>query len=69
MKKIISYLREHIQKDFHLATYLLVAIFLSLLIAFNYWLDFEDSIIDAYYGQPIYFLWYFLFMALPTLVQ
>jgi hypothetical protein len=61
MKKIITYLREHIRTDFHLATYILVAIFLVSTIAFNYWLDFEDSIIDAYYGQPVYFLWYFLF--------
>jgi hypothetical protein len=61
MKKIITYLREHIQQDFHPATYLLVAVFLISTIAFNYWLDFEDSIIDAYYGQPVYFLCYFFF--------
>src|SRR5687768_7965421 len=61
MKKIITYLREHIRTDFHMATYILVAIFLVITIIFNYWLDFEDSIIDSYYGQPVYFLWYFLF--------
>lgn len=61
MKKIIIYLREHIRTDFHLATYILVAIFLILTIAVNYWLDFEDKVIDSYYGQPVYFLWYFLF--------
>ncbi len=47
MKKILSYLREHIRTDFHLATYVLVAIFLIITIAINYWLDFEDSIIDS----------------------
>ncbi|MDO1445415.1 CPBP family intramembrane metalloprotease [Rhodocytophaga aerolata] len=61
MKKILSYLRDHIRTDFHLATYILVAIFLVTTIVINYWLDFEDSIIDSYYGQPVYFLWYFLF--------
>jgi hypothetical protein len=61
MKKILTYLREHIRADFHLATYILVAIFLAVTISLNYWLDFEDSIIDSYYGQPVYFLWYFLF--------
>jgi hypothetical protein len=53
MKKIITYLQEHIRTDFHLATYILVAIFLVSAIVINYWLDFEDSIIDAYYGQPV----------------
>jgi hypothetical protein len=61
--KIIYYLREHIRADFHAPAYGLAAAFLTGTIAVNYWLDFEDSVIDAYYGQAIYFVWYFLFYA------
>jgi len=36
------------------------AVFLVIALIFNYSLDFEDSIIDSYYGQEIRMLYYFL---------
>jgi hypothetical protein len=63
MKKIITYLSTHIRSDFNLLLYLAVACLLAITVTFNYIYDFEDSIIDAYYGQEIRFLWYFLFYA------
>lgn len=63
MKKIITYLATHIKTDFNLVSYAAVASLLLMCITFNYIYDFEDSIIDSYYGQEIRFLWYFLFYA------
>ena len=61
MKKIIGYLKSHLKEDFHPFYYGSNAIFLLLTITFNYYLDFEDSIIDAYQGREIRILYYFLF--------
>lgn len=61
MKKIINSLKEHWKADFHPLVYVLVALFLTVTIAINYYYDFEDKVIDAYYGQEIRLLWYFLF--------
>ena len=63
MKKIIGYLKTHIKTDFYWPLYAAVSIFLIITITFNYIYDFEDSIIDSYYGEEIRFVWYFLFYA------
>lgn len=71
MRKIIAYLKQHIRDDFHFGLYLSVAVFLSCGIAFNYIYDLEDTIIDAYRGQEIRNLWYFLLYSAayyPTMV-
>ncbi len=61
MKKIISCLKEHLREDFKPGLYGFTAVFLAVTIALNYRYDFEDSIIDSYYGREIRMLWYFLF--------
>lgn len=61
MKKIISYLKKHLEEDFQLGYYFAIAVFLSICLFFNYYFDFEDSIIDSYHGQNIRILYYFLF--------
>ncbi len=61
MRKIISYLKSHFREDFKPGLYLFTAIFLAITIVLNYRYDFEDSIIDSYYGSEIRMLWYFLF--------
>lgn len=59
MKKIITYLKTHIKADFDLPLYTAIAVFLLITITLNYIYDFEDSVIDGYYGKEIRFVWYF----------
>jgi len=61
MKKILHYLTTHIKADFNSFLYAAIAGLLVITITFNYIYDFEDSVIDAYYGEEIRFVWYFLF--------
>lgn len=61
MKKILNYLKTHVKEDFQLSYYIAIALFLIVCISINYYLDFEDSIIDSYYGKPIRIVYFFLF--------
>lgn len=63
MKKIFRLLIDFHAEYFSLKLYLAVAFFIASLIAFNYTLDFEDSIIDSYYGQNIRIAMYFAYHA------
>ena len=63
VKKIISYLRQHWAADFRPGYYATVTVFLAVTISLNYHLDFEDNVIDAYYGQSIRVFYYFLLYA------
>lgn len=51
------------QEDFSPWVYGYMLVYLAVTISINYWLDFEDSILDSYFGQNIGFLYYFLFHA------
>lgn len=75
MKSIVSLLRNHIKEDFHPLLYGYTLLFLVVTISINYYLDFEDGILDSYYQQPISFLYYTLFymiayygIAIPQLI-
>ncbi|MEL7002743.1 MAG: CPBP family intramembrane glutamic endopeptidase [Bacteroidota bacterium] len=61
MKKILGYLKAHVREDFSLRYYAAIALFLAICLSINYYLDFEDSIIDSYYGNPIRIVYFFLF--------
>lgn len=63
MKDIIKYIKNHIKEDFHLGIYLYAAVFLAITISINYHLDFEDKILDSYYGSWKAYLYYFIFYA------
>ncbi len=63
MKPLYHYLRDFLQEHFQWKYYLLLSAFLGLCLYVNYTLDFEDSILDLYYGKPIGFLYYFLYFA------
>ena len=63
LKKIVHYLREHWRSDYKPGYYLGVAAFLAITISLNYYYDFEDKVIDAYYGQSIRAFYYFLLYA------
>jgi hypothetical protein len=64
MKKIWKFLKSHIREDFNLTEYGLTAALLTCCIIVNYWLDFEDSILDEQSG-PFKFFCYYLFFSLP----
>lgn len=63
MLKIAGYLRTHVHEDFQRSLYLKITLYLALLISVNYAIELEDRIIDAWIGNPIRILWYFLLYA------
>lgn len=64
MKKFWSYFNDFHKGYYNPVMYVLVALFITSLIVFNYKFDFEDSYIDKYYGKSIRILFYFLYHAL-----
>lgn len=68
MKKVLQYLKEYQREHFDWKMYVVILIFTSICIALNYRFDFEDSVIDSYSGQPIKWLWMFLFHATPFFI-
>ncbi|WP_266369121.1 CPBP family intramembrane glutamic endopeptidase [Tellurirhabdus rosea] len=63
MKQLIRFVRDHWRADFRPDLYGLVLLFLALAISVNYYVDLEDSVIDAYRSEPLkrmglYFLLY-----------
>ena len=65
MRKILQYLKDYQRKHFDLKLYLLVGLFLTVCIAFNYYFDFEDSVIDLRYGTPWHWVWMMPWHAFP----
>jgi hypothetical protein len=65
MKSLASYIKEYVSAYFNWKLYVSIAVLLTISIAFNYHYDFEDSVIDSYFGQNIQILYFFLFEALP----
>ncbi len=61
LQHLIAYWKEH----FSFRLYGFTLILTSLLVWFNYALDFEDSRIDRYSDSNIRILWYFLYHILP----
>lgn len=68
MRKVIGYLLDYHRERFEWRLYVTIAIFLATCLYVNYLLDFEDDYIDAYYGEPVMWLWMFLFQLVPYLV-
>ena len=60
MKAFVGYILDFHKGYFSFKLYLSLALFVALLIAFNYTVDLEDSYIDAYAGKPVRALWFFL---------
>lgn len=65
MKVVLNYLRTYLQAHFNLKLYLATGLFMAGLLYVNFKYDFEDSVIDSYYGSYLRILWFFLFQALP----
>jgi hypothetical protein len=60
MRPIWDTLRKHLRQDFRWNLYGTLALFLVLLITFNYSVNLERAIIDSYRGNPLRIVWYFL---------
>ncbi|MEA2042265.1 MAG: hypothetical protein U9N85_06900 [Bacteroidota bacterium] len=65
MKKLIFELRTFLKEDYHPFTYIFTILFLAVSLSINYYYQFEDTVIDSYYGKPSGFVIYFLFYAFP----
>lgn len=59
MKKFIGYFKDFHKAYYNTTLYVVVALFITALIAVNYTFDVENSFIDKYYGKPIRTLLYF----------
>ncbi|MEQ9007716.1 MAG: hypothetical protein RLP12_07520, partial [Ekhidna sp.] len=68
MKKVLQYLKDYHHSHFDWKLYLTILIFTTVCIILNYRFDFEDGVIDSYNGQPVKWLWMFLFHGAPFFV-
>jgi len=64
LNKAYTQLQTHLKVDFHLGLYAYVAVFLGLMMYwnYNYW-DFYGTMFKQYYGNPLIYLYYFIFYA------
>ncbi len=69
MKKTLIAFKTFIKEDFNLKSYTLLLLFLSILIAFNYTVDFEDTYLDAHKNKIVGWLGFFLFYISVYLVS
>ena len=65
MKTIYNYLKTYLSDNFSLPLYAGLTIWLTILFAFNYSCDFEDSYVDRIRNFPLRFLAHFLLMFIP----
>jgi len=67
MKEIVIEIRDFFKKDFNLFAYAYTILFLTSALYFNYKYNFENGIVDRFYGKPISFLTYFIYYLTPYL--
>lgn len=65
MTQLIRYLKNFIKEDFNFGYYLSVLIFLTISIFFNYYYDFENSVLRKHFGEFIQIFYYLIFFAIP----
>jgi|GEM_PF-2855300 len=53
MQKVVGCLLDYQRRYVDWKLYFSIALFLAVCIAVNYRFDFQHSVINAYYGQPI----------------
>lgn len=68
MRKVLQYLKRFHDEHLDWKLYAAILLFTAGCIVFNYWFDFEDSVIDSYHGKPIKWLWMFLFHGIPFFI-
>lgn len=67
MRQVWKNFKTHSKENFDVKTYGAVAVFLTLCIYFNYKWDFEDSVLDSFYGSPLGYVGYAMFFMFPFL--
>ncbi|XOV92383.1 MAG: CPBP family intramembrane glutamic endopeptidase [Bacteroidota bacterium] len=67
MKKVLGYIIDYQKKHFDVKLYLSIGFFLVLIFTFNYYFDFENSVLDKYNGQFRDGVHMFLFHGIPYL--
>ena len=67
MRQVWINFKCHAKENFDFKTYFAVSAFLTICIFFNYKWDFEDSVLDSYYGTPLGYVGYALFFTVPFL--
>jgi hypothetical protein len=60
MKKLWGFLIDHLKKDFTISYYVGIALFLTVSLVINYYLQLENEVIDSFHGRFISVLLYFL---------
>ena len=65
MRKLYGYIKEFWKNERNGAYFLVILLFLSTCIYFNYSYDFESSILKSFKKKPYYFLFAFLYYATP----
>lgn len=64
MKKFIGYFKDFHRDYYNTSLYLLVALFIAVLIVFNYSFNIEKGFINSYYGKPVRIFLFFIYHAL-----
>lgn len=67
MRKVFGYLKDYQRKHFDWKLYSITGLFLVLCFTFNYYFDFEDSVLDRYDGTLWDWFNMFWWMGLPFL--
>lgn len=63
MKAIWQYGKQWFRNDFSIASHVALGIFLTLIIIANYTFNFEHRYLNVHIGQPVAYLYFFLFYA------
>ena len=68
------YIRDYFKADFKLSTHVVLALFLGIAIAINYYYNFYDNLTAKYYTQPasVFVVWCFYsfaFLSATTLIS
>lgn len=63
IKEIVQYMKSHFKEDYDPFVYGYTFLFLVITVTVNYWLDFEDAILDSYMDKPVGPLYFFLYFS------
>lgn len=61
MKIFFGYFKDFFSDRINLPHYIYTAVFLTIAIWINYTVDFEDSVLDSFFGRPMGMVYYSLF--------
>ncbi len=68
MKQYVLYVKSYIVDNFNLKLYASTTLLLVVCLVANYSVEFEDTVMDTYYGSEIQKIYYLLFQGIPYYV-